>query len=368
MTRSDSDPSGADLRPVAVTVGDVCGVGPELIWRVLGGAEEAFGPCIVYGDPAALEGARRSLMGRFPELASCRVLPEEGGHGRGLRVRAVDVDRWCGRWAGEAGAEGALPGEGGEYPWGSPNGAVARLQMAALRAAIADARAGRVRAVVTAPWNKGLLARGGLPPTGHTEVLAAEGGSGRALMVLAGDVVRVALVTAHLPLVEVPAAVTREAILETGRMFAEGLRTDFALASPRIAVCGLNPHAGEGGVLGREEGEIIAPAVEALRAAGVDASGPWPADTLFPRVAHGSQAVDGVLAMYHDQGLVGLKTAHFGASANITFGLPFVRTSVDHGTAYDIAGRGEADPSSFRYALSSALRLSANRRRAEREG
>ena len=333
---------------VGVTVGDAAGVGPEL---ALGLAERP--DVVVYGRTdvlraAAADLARRGLAAPSPSSIVRVATPGEARSvGAGL-LPVIDV--------ATVSAEVLAP-----YPWGQAVAAFGALQHAALVAAIDDAQAGHIDAICTAPWHKHRLADAGLPPTGHTEVLESQTGADRAVMVLAGDVLRVALATSHLPLRDVADALTVDSIVDTAATFADGLQQLWGIDAPRIALCGVNPHAGEGGVLGHEDTTIVAPAVERLRALGVDASGPWPADTLFPRVVAGRMACDGVVAMYHDQGLGPLKTAHFGEAANITLGLPIVRTSVDHGTAYDIAGTGTVDRSSFDYALGLARTFAARR-------
>jgi 4-hydroxythreonine-4-phosphate dehydrogenase len=224
---------------------------------------------------------------------------------------------------------------------------------------------GKAAALVTAPLTKEGLRAAGRPFPGHTELLAALCGSGcRATMMLAGPRLRVFLVTTHLPLAQVAGAVTREGVLHCLRAAHRGLTRDLGLAAPRLAVCALNPHGGEAGVLGREEEHELAPAVRTAQAEGVAALGPLPADSLFHRAAAGE--FDGVVAMYHDQGLVPLKLLHFWDAVNVTLGLPLVRTSPDHGTAFDLAGRGTARADSFREAVRWAAEI-ARRRRARRE-
>jgi 4-hydroxythreonine-4-phosphate dehydrogenase len=213
--------------------------------------------------------------------------------------------------------------------------------------------AGEYAAMVTAPVQKSLLAESGVPFMGHTEFLAALTGAAHPVMLLVAGKLRVALATTHLPLAAVPAAITAELLLDTLRVLDEGLRTRFGLARPRIAVCGLNPHAGESGHLGREEQDVIAPALLRARATGLAVRGPLPADTAFtPRAL---ADCDAVLALYHDQGLPVLKYASFGHAVNVTLGLPILRTSVDHGTALDLAGTGRADPGSMIAAVELAL-------------
>ena len=218
---------------------------------------------------------------------------------------------------------------------------------------------GAYGALVTAPVSKAVINDAGIAFTGHTEYLAERTRSERVVMMLIGGGLRVALVTTHLALKDVAAAVTREAVLGALRVIDRDLRARFGIARPRILVAGLNPHAGESGHLGREEIEAIAPAIEAAVAEGIRAEGPIPADTLF--VPQRLQGADCALAMYHDQGLPVLKYASFGRGVNVTLGLPFVRTSVDHGTALDLAGSGRADAGSLREAVQLAIDLAQHR-------
>jgi len=229
-----------------------------------------------------------------------------------------------------------------------------------LRHAVRLVRTGQAGALVTGPVHKGVINDAGIPFQGHTEFLAELSGVSRVVMMLATDELRVALVTTHLPLRDVPDAITREAVLETIRITNSELRQRFGINRAHLQVLGLNPHAGEGGHLGREDGEIIAPAIETCLAEGISVTGPVPADTAFTRSA--LSACDGVIAMYHDQGLPVLKHAGFGKSVNVTLGLPFIRTSVDHGTALDIAGSGKADSSSLYQAVSLAQRMCSDSR------
>jgi 4-hydroxythreonine-4-phosphate dehydrogenase len=223
--------------------------------------------------------------------------------------------------------------------------------------AVAGCLAGEYDAMVTAPVQKSVINDAGIAFSGHTEYLAERARSDRVVMMLVGGGLRVALVTTHLPLSEVPKAVTQEKVFQTLRVLDHDLRRQFRLQRPRILVAGLNPHSGESGHLGREELEMIAPAIAAAAAAGIAASGPIPADTLF--VPERLKNADCALAMYHDQGLPVLKYASFGRGVNVTLGLPFVRTSVDHGTALDLAGTGRADPSSLIEAVKLAIDLAS---------
>ena len=236
----------------------------------------------------------------------------------------------------------------------------ARYVLALLDRAVAGCLAGEFHAMVTAPVHKGVINDGGVAFTGHTEYLAKRCGAPAPVMLLVGGGLRVALATTHLPLSEVPRAITGPSLESVLRVLDRDLRELFGLRRPRILVCGLNPHAGEGGHLGREEADVIAPALERLRGTGMRLDGPIAADTAF--LAGRLSGFDAVLAMFHDQGLPVLKRAAFGRAVNVTLGLPIVRTSVDHGTALDVAGTARADPGS----LIAALRLAAVLRRQRR--
>jgi 4-hydroxythreonine-4-phosphate dehydrogenase len=224
----------------------------------------------------------------------------------------------------------------------------------AIVAAAADAGTGHIDAIATAPINKEAFALAGLPWKGHTDLLAHLTGAPRAVMMFYAQELRVVLATVHVALRDVPRLITRELMDFTIDLTARELPR-FGYARPRIAIAGLNPHAGEHGVIGGEDDAILAPAVEAARARGIDASGPWPADTVFGRAARGE--FDAVIAAYHDQGLIPVKLLAFGRAVNVTLGLPIIRTSVDHGTAFDIAGTHVADPSSLVEAILLAARL-----------
>lgn len=228
------------------------------------------------------------------------------------------------------------------------------------------ALAGDLDAIVTAPIDKSALHQGGFDFPGHTEMLASLAGVDDVVMLmaaertLAGGPLRVVLATTHIALADVPRALTRERLMTQTRMTADGLRTGWGMERPRIALCAFNPHASDGGLFGDEEARIYAPALAALREAGLDVTGPVPADTVFLRAARGE--FDAVIAPYHDVGMAAFKTASFGSGVNVTLGLPFPRTSPDHGTALDLAGRGVADASSMNEALALALRLAQTRR------
>ncbi len=246
-------------------------------------------------------------------------------------------------------------------PLGSPvtagqlDVANARYVLNVLDRAVAGCKSGEFAGMVTAPVHKGIICDAGVPFSGHTEYLAEATDTPLVVMMLVGGGMRVALATTHLPLKDVSAAITRPLLTDTLRILHADLRARFGLAAPRILVAGLNPHAGEGGHMGREEIDVIIPVLEALRAEGMDLRGPLPADTLF--VPHSLEKGDAVLAMFHDQGLPVLKHASFGGGVNVTLGLPIIRTSVDHGTALDLAGSGRADPGSLFAAVDLAISM-----------
>jgi len=231
-----------------------------------------------------------------------------------------------------------------------------------LRWAVAECANGEFAGMVTGPVHKGIINEAGFPFTGHTEFLAELTDTPRVVMLLEGGGMRVALVTTHLPLKDVAAAITRESVKETLQILHAALRRDFGVVSPRILVAGLNPHAGEGGHLGREEIDIIEPVLHELRGKGMHLLGPLPADTLFQ--AKFLEQADAVLTMYHDQGLPVLKHASFGKGVNITLGLPIIRTSVDHGTALELAGHGRIRDGSLRAAVDKAREMAAHRLQA----
>ena len=239
---------------------------------------------------------------------------------------------------------------------GALNPANAPAVIAALDRAVEGCLEGRFKALVTGPVQKSVINEAGIPFSGHTEYLRDRCGAADVLMLLAAGGLRVALATTHLPLSEVPKAVTKDLLESKLKLLLVGLRTQFGLSRPRVLVTGLNPHAGEAGHLGREEIDTIEPVCARLRALGEAVTGPLPADTAF--TPHHLADADAVLAMYHDQGLPVLKHAGFGEAVNITLGLPFIRTSVDHGTALDLAGTGKADPGSLEAAVALAESLS----------
>jgi 4-hydroxythreonine-4-phosphate dehydrogenase len=320
------------ILPLALTMGEPAGIGGELTllaWLKRGAAHVP--PFFALDDPARLERLAAGLGWSVPvrQIAS----PEEaaGTFAQALPVLALPL---------------AAP-----TVTGHPDPANAPAVIAAITSGVSLVTAGCAAALVTNPIQKEALYAAGFRHPGHTEFLAELAGGATPVMMLACPELRVVLVTIHQPLREALGALTVARIVATGRIAAAGLARDFAIARPRLAVAGLNPHAGEHGTLGREEIDIIAPAVAELRAAGIAAQGPAPADTLFH--AEARRRYDAVLCMYHDQALIPLKTIDFAGGVNVTLGLPFIRTSPDHGTALDIAGSGKADPTS----LIAALRL-----------
>lgn len=298
----------AALPRVGITVGDPAGIGPEIASlaardvRVL----EACVP-LLYG---AVEGATRAVNGVAP----------------------------------------------GSIPLGTVSAAGGRAAHEAIVAAVSDARAARLDAIATAPISKEGFALAGLPWPGHTELLAELCGAPRVAMLFHAPTLHVVLATVHVPLRAVPATLTRERLMDVVALTVEAMPR-FGFAKPRVAIAGLNPHAGEHGLLGSEDDDLIAPLVGEWRRRGVDITGPVPADTVFVRASRGE--FDVVVACYHDQGLIPVKLLAFGTAVNVTLGLPIIRTSVDHGTAYDIAGRGIANPGSMIAAVLLAARLAA---------
>ena len=325
--------------PVAITMGDACGIGPEIIAKLAADPDRMPVPLVVVGDAGALRRGAR-IVGADLDVRESQDPRDDAGGADGRRVLRVIP---CGP---------ALPEDLGLGQVDARAGAAA---FAYLNEAIDLAMAGRVSAIVTAPLNKEALRAAGIHFPGHTEILAARSGTAHVAMMLANDDLRVLLVSIHLSLAEAIRAVTFDNEMRAIGHAADACRS-FGIAHPRVAVAGLNPHAGENGMFGREDLDVIAPAVAAARAAGIDASGPWPGDTVFMRARQGQ--FDVVVAQYHDQGLIPVKYLGVDHGVNITVGLPFVRTSVDHGTAFDIAGTGRADHASLAYALKQAVAMS----------
>ncbi len=312
---------------LAVTLGDPRGIGPEIVQAVL-------------RDPP-------------PGVDILVVGPDElvGGYASGLGVGSLAGSREQG-----AGSRSTDPNTRSPLPAPCSPQTAGRLAGLAVEKAVELAQGGEVDAIVTAPAQKSALHLAGYQYPGHTEWLAALAGDVDVAMMLAAETLRVVLVTTHVPLSQVPQLLTTERVVRTGEITSRALREWFGIDEPRLAVCAVNPHAGEGGLFGDEDDTVLAPAAKHL-----GADGPLPADTVFVRALRGE--FDVVLAPYHDVGMTAIKMAAFGSAVNVTLGLPFIRTSPDHGTALDIAGKGLADPSSMRKAVELAIEL-ANRRRA----
>jgi 4-hydroxythreonine-4-phosphate dehydrogenase len=329
-------------RPLALTLGEPAGIGPDItlaVWRRR--AELALPAFYVLANPTFLANRAKRLGLDIPIAV---VEPSAATAAFRTALPVVDIEV-------EITAE---PGR--------PDQTSAPAALAAIDRAVADVGAGNAAAVVTNPVAKNVLYQSGFAEPGHTEYLAklaqtATGKPVHPVMMLWSPELAVVPVTIHLPLREVVGRLSTDLIVQTGRIVAHDLIARFGIARPRLVVAGLNPHAGEDGALGREDFELVRPAVERLRADGIDARGPLPADTLFHAAAR--SGYDVALAMYHDQALIPIKTLAFDHAVNVTLGLPFIRTSPDHGTAFDIAGSGRADPTSLIAAIALAARLSA---------
>jgi 4-hydroxythreonine-4-phosphate dehydrogenase len=326
------------VKPLAVSLGDPAGIGLELTARVWSERRAEAPPFFLVGDSDGLERAAKRAGLPAPKL---RVVQS---------ADAVDV-------SGDALCVLETPLAMEETP-GEPDPVNSSAVIAAIEKSVAAVRAGAASAIVTQPIAKSVLYDSGFTFPGHTEFIAhltkddAFAGERGPVMLLAGASLKVALATIHTPLTKVAPALNQDSIVRAGRVLAEALQRDFGIAAPRIALCGLNPHAGEHGEIGREEIEIINPAAAELRAQGWDVRDARAADSLFHDEAR--QSYDAVIAMYHDQGLIPLKTLHFWDAVNATLGLPIVRTSPDHGTGFDIAGEGKARADSFLAALKMA--------------
>ena len=325
---------------VAITQGDTNGVGYEVILKTF--ADPAmFELCtpIIYGSPKIAAYHRKAL--NLETYFSIINSAEEARNGRLNILACFDEEV--------------------KVELGQPSEEAGLAAFKALDRAMTDYRAGLFDVLVTAPINKATIQSPGFHFPGHTEYIETSVGDGnKALMILMNESLRVALVTTHLPIKEVSKAITKEAIIEKATIFHKTLRRDFRISTPRIAVLSLNPHAGDNGLLGSEEQEVIKPAIDELENAGIQAFGPYPADGFFGSNAY--DHFDGVLAMYHDQGLAPFKTIALESGVNFTAGLPIIRTSPDHGTAYDIAGQGKADENSFRQAVYTAIDVFRNRK------
>jgi 4-hydroxythreonine-4-phosphate dehydrogenase len=331
----DTEQSALPL--IGITMGDPTGIGPEVVIKALS-SPSVFNRCrpVVFGDAAILEREKQLLKSSISiniideinqAVLSCGTLDV-------FSLSTLDPDT---------------------VSHGHPDKKTGKAMGSYIIRAVSMTLQGKLDAMVTGPINKKSLQEGGYPYPGHTEMLAQLTNTSDVVMMLAGENLRVVLVTIHCSFKQVPRLITTDSIVKTILITAAGLQSYFAIPAPRIAVAALNPHAGEDGLFGAEEQKIIMPAIQQAQNEGVNATGPYPADTLFYYAARGK--FDAVVCMYHDQGLIPLKLLHFADGVNITLGLPIIRTSVDHGTAYDIAGKGIADPSSLVSAITTAASM-----------
>jgi 4-hydroxythreonine-4-phosphate dehydrogenase len=324
---------------IGITMGCPVGIGPEIILKYFSGRKSCqnLAP-VVLGDIHVLERCRREL----------------------------GIDAACSVWyPGDPVPDGKIPViavsglDAQSLQWGRPNRETGLAMAEYIKSAVSLIQDGHLDGMATCPISKMALREAGYTYPGHTEMLAHLTGSPQPVMMMAGRRLKVTLVTIHCPLSAVPSQITRASVLRLIRISHQALITDFMIKTPRIAVAGLNPHGGENGLFGNEEEFRISPAIEDARQEGIDAQGPYPPDSVFLKAAAGDY--DAVVCMYHDQGLIPFKLLHFSDGVNVTLGLPVVRTSVDHGTAYDIAGRGIADPQSLAASVELAGTISRNR-------
>lgn len=327
--------AAALTKPLVITAGEPAGIGPDLCVQLAAAPPDI--PFVVIADKDLLlqRAAQLGIALRVQDHAAGQNKPAQKGS---LSVIHVPLAAPC--------HPGVLDAANSEYV------------LATLRWAVQGCQTGEFSGMVTAPVHKGIINDAGIPFTGHTEFLAEQTNTRSVVMMLTGGGMRVALATTHLALKDVPAAITAPLLENVLRIIQRDLHRRFGIARPRILVAGLNPHAGEGGYLGREEIEVMIPVLDKLRAEGIDVSPPLPADTLF--TPHKLAQCDCVLTMYHDQGLPVLKHASFGQGVNVTLGLPIIRTSVDHGTALDLAGTGKADSGSLLEAIRVAAQMAQN--------
>jgi 4-hydroxythreonine-4-phosphate dehydrogenase len=330
---------------IAISIGDIGGIGPEVVLK-------AFAHSSLFEVTVPVLFAPPQYLARFQHQINSTVdiriatFPEEPAQGV-LNIIPVTEP-------------------GTEYTPGKPSVEAGSISLEAIEKAAELCISGKAAALVTAPISKESIGLAGSPYKGHTDLLRDLTGSNEVLMVLASPSMRVSLATVHIPLFEVPAAICLESVQRTIELSRDALVRDFGIDNPRIAVLGLNPHAGDGGFLGREELDIIGPAIQTSAANGIQVYGPFPADGFFS--AYGDSNYDLIVAMYHDQGLIPLKMSAEGRAVNVTCELPIVRTSPDHGTAFDIAGSNTADPGSFIEAVRTALHISEHRLHATEAG
>ena len=325
---------------VGITMGDPSGIGPEIIIKALSD-KNLYEICrpVVIGDPEALNNYLK-----VDKTISLNEIPvSEQTCGIPYVIDILPISRLP--------KESLIPGK--------PTVEGGKAMVDYIATAVDLAMREKIAGIVTCPINKSLMNRAGYSYEGHTQLISHLTGTVDYVMMLAGEILRVTLVTIHCALREVSVSLDKHKILKTIQITSDSLKDDFGIKNPRIAVAALNPHAGESGLFGNEEETIIGPAVKMAIAEGFNVGGPHPADTLYPKAVSGN--FDAVVNMYHDQGLIPLKLLHFSDAVNVTLGLPIVRTSVDHGTAYDIAGKGIADPTSLIEAIRTAARMAANR-------
>ncbi len=336
-----------DLPFIGITMGDPAGVGPEIIIKALAD-RDIYGICcpVVLGDREILSSAVLRSSGEMSLNIISKPSEARGIPGKVDLMALSDLK-----------SEAILPG--------GPTVEGGKAMVEYIVKAVEMCRAGEFGAMVTCPISKVLMHQAGYRYDGHTQLIASLTNTDKYVMMLAGESLRVALVTIHCALKDVPDILNEDLVYRTIIITAEALRRDFGLEDCRVAVAALNPHAGEEGLFGSEEDEIITPAVKRAAHEGVNLVGPLPSDTLFYRAAKGQFGA--VIAMYHDQGLIPLKLLHFSDAVNVTLGLPIIRTSVDHGTAYDIAGTGEADASSLKAAIGMAAEMVRNRKNKRRK-
>ncbi len=327
------------MRYIAITMGCLVGIGPEILLKFFtqGNNFSDYQPVVV-GDIGVLRHCATTLNIETDFQSWIPGTPAEAGKIPVLEVSCLKIQ---------------------ELIWGQPTITTGKAMVAYIEKAVGLINEGIFAAMVTCPISKSSLNRAGYNFPGHTEMLAALTGSSDYVMMMAGNTLRVTLATIHCPLLEVPARLNQESLATLIQITDTALRRDFGIPAPRVAVAALNPHAGEAGLFGHEEEEIILPAINTMRAAGILVEGPFPPDTIFFKAAQGMY--DAVICMYHDQGLIPFKLLHFQDGVNVTLGLPIVRTSVDHGTAYDIAGKGLADPASLVAAVELAALIAKNR-------
>ena len=326
------------LPVIGITMGDPSGIGPEIISKLYihENIHEICRP-VVIGDPGVMAECTRGSI-RISEISDCREISADPGTIEIIRVSNLDSS---------------------SYQPGKPSLEGGTAMVEAVLKAVEFAREGQISAMVTCPINKALMNSAGYNYQGHTQLISSLTDTEDYVMMLAGSKLRVTLVTIHCSIRDVPSKISEENIFRTIRITGDALRNDFGIKDPVIAVTALNPHAGEEGLFGKEENTLISPAIKRAAAAGYSVKGPFPADTLYPRAVKGEY--DAVVNMYHDQGLIPLKLMHFSDGVNITLGLPVIRTSVDHGTAYDIAGKGIADHNSLKAAVIMASDIAKNR-------